>query len=100
MLLAIGGLLLIIVLNALNVKGAILISIIATTLIGIPLGVTTLNGVAAVPDFGELGNVMFNLDFKGVFTASGSSLCLYVSSEISSPRSARCSPLPTAQHAR
>ena len=50
---------------------AILISIIATTLIGIPLGVTTLNGVAAVPDFGELGNVMFNLDFKGVFTASG-----------------------------
>ena len=32
---------------------------------------TTLNGVAAVPDFGELGNVMFNLDFKGVFTASG-----------------------------
>lgn len=70
-LLAIGGLLLIIVLNALNVKGAILISIIATTLIGIPLGVTTLNGVAAVPDFGELGNVMFNLDFKGVFTASG-----------------------------
>ena len=60
-LLAVGGLLLIIVLNALNVKGAILISIIATTLIGIPLGVTTLNGVAAVPDFGELGNVMFNL---------------------------------------
>lgn len=70
-LLAIGGLLLIIVLNALNVKGAILISIIATTLIGIPLGVTTLNGVAAMPDFGDLGNVMFNLDFKGVFTASG-----------------------------
>ena len=70
-LLAIGGLLLIIVLNALNVKGAILISINATTLIGIPLGVTTLTGVAAVPDFGELGNVMFNLDFKGVFTASG-----------------------------
>ena len=35
------------------------------------LGVTTLNGVAAMPDFGELGNVMFNLDFKGVFTASG-----------------------------
>ena len=62
---------LIIVLNALNVKGAILISIIATTLVGIPLGVTTLNGVAAMPDFGELGNVMFNLDFKGVFTASG-----------------------------
>ena len=47
-LLAIGGLLLIIVLNALHVKGAILISIIATTLIGIPLGVTTLNGKALI----------------------------------------------------
>lgn len=70
-LLAIGGLLLIIVLNALNVKGAILISIIATTLIGIPLGVTTINGVAAMPNFGDIGNIMFNLDFKGVFTASG-----------------------------
>ena len=32
---------------------------------------TTLNGIAAMPDFGDLGNVMFNLDFKGVFTASG-----------------------------
>mgnify|MGYP000835053302 CR=1 FL=1 len=70
-LLAIGGLLLIIVLNALHVKGAILISIIATTLIGIPLGVTTINGVAAMPNFGDIGNIMFNLDFKGVFTASG-----------------------------
>lgn len=39
-LLSIGGLLLMIVLNALNVKGAILISILAITLIGIPCGVT------------------------------------------------------------
>ena len=54
----------------LRASGGLLL-IIATTLIGIPLGVTTLNGVAAVPDFGDLGNVMFNLDFKGVFTASG-----------------------------
>ena len=47
------------------------LSSLISYLIGIPLGVTTLNGVAAMPDFGDLGNVMFNLDFKGVFTASG-----------------------------
>ena len=41
------------------------------TIIGIPLGVTTINGVAAMPNFGDIGNIMFNLDFKGVFTASG-----------------------------
>ena len=61
-LLSIGGLLLMIVLNALNVKGAILISILAITLIGIPCGVTQISGVAAVPDFSDLSNV---------FTASG-----------------------------
>ena len=61
-LLSVGGLLLMIVLNALNVKGAILISILAITLIGIPCGVTQISGVAAVPDFSDLSNV---------FTASG-----------------------------
>lgn len=70
-LLSIGGLLLMIVLNALNVKGAILISILAITLIGIPFGVTNISGVAAVPDFSDLSNVMFNFDISNVFTASG-----------------------------
>ena len=60
-----------VVLQVLNVKGGLLISIVVATIVGIPLGVTTLNGIAAMPDFGDLGNVMFNLDFKGVFTASG-----------------------------
>lgn len=70
-LLAIAGLVLIIVLNTLKVNGAILISIIVITLAGIPLGVTKLSAVASVPDFSTLGNVIFNLDFNGVFTASG-----------------------------
>ena len=70
-LLSIGGLLLMIVLNALNVKGAILISILAITLIGIPCGVTQISGVAAVPDFSDLSNVMLNFDLSNVFTASG-----------------------------
>ena len=60
-----------IVLNALNVKGAILISILAITLIGIPCGVTQISGVAAVPDFSDLSNVMLNFDLSNVFTASG-----------------------------
>lgn len=70
-LLAIAGLILIIVLNTLKVNGAILISIIVITIAGIPLGVTQLTAVASVPDFSTLGNVIFNLDFHGVFTASG-----------------------------
>ncbi len=43
-LLAIFGIILTIALLALKVKGALIISIIATTLIGIPCGVTTLGG--------------------------------------------------------
>lgn len=68
-LLAIFGLLLMIALNALKVKGAILISIIVTTIIGIPVGVTSLPAaVVSVPKFSDLGNVMFNLDFAGAFS--------------------------------
>lgn len=70
-ILSIVGLLLMVVLNALNVKGAILISILAITLIGIPCGVTQISGVAAVPDFSDLSNVMFYFDLSNVFTASG-----------------------------
>ena len=40
--LAVIGLLIIVILMVLNVKGAILIGIVATTIIGIPLGVTTI----------------------------------------------------------
>lgn len=40
--LAVIGLLIIVILMALNVKGAILIGIVATTIIGIPFGVTTI----------------------------------------------------------
>lgn len=46
---ALAGLLVIAVLMALNVKGASLIGIAAATLAGIPLGVTTLDGVVSAP---------------------------------------------------
>ena len=45
--LALIGLIIIIVLMVLKVKGAILIGIIATTLIGIPMGITSLGGDSA-----------------------------------------------------
>lgn len=48
-ILAIAGLLLTSVLVILNVRGGLLIGIIATTLIGIPLGVTNYNGLISTP---------------------------------------------------
>ena len=53
------GLALVVVLLVLNVKGAILIGIIATTLLGIPMGVVDLSGISltqgVVSSFAELG---------------------------------------------
>lgn len=58
-LLTVIGLVIIIVLLVLNVKGAILIGIIATTIIGIPMGVTDLSqineGTSFADAFTELG---------------------------------------------
>ena len=69
--LAIFGLILIAVLTARKVTGAILIGIVAVTLLGIPLGVTTVpDTLAKVPDFDGLGNLMFAFDFKEVLSFS------------------------------
>ncbi len=58
-LLTVIGLLITLVLLVLNIKGAILISIIATTIIGIPMGVTDLSqineGTSFADAFAELG---------------------------------------------
>lgn len=51
------GLLLIAILMALRVKGALLIGIIATTLIGIPMGVTNLDGLSGAHWFPALDNL-------------------------------------------
>jgi AGZA family xanthine/uracil permease-like MFS transporter len=67
-LLTIIGLLIIAVLMALRVPGGMLIGIILTTLIGIPLGVTSLSGLtphAFIPDFSHLNIAKFSL--KDVF---------------------------------
>ena len=69
-LVALFGLLVIGVLHAKQVKGAILIGIVAATLAGIPLGVTRLsafdlNLVSKFRDFGEVS--LFKLDVAGLF---------------------------------
>lgn len=68
-ILAILGLVIIAVLTAFQVKGAILYGIIAVTLLGIPFGVTKLpESFFAVPSFGTVGNVCFNFDWSGLLT--------------------------------
>ena len=67
-LLALIGLLVIAVLMVLRVKGALLIGIVATTLIGIPMGVTNLEGLTNanwIPSFNDLA--VGKLDLKGAF---------------------------------
>lgn len=70
------GLILMAVLLKLRVKGAILISILAATIIGIPMGVTDVSGFAvALPDFGSWATNGFGQAFTGfsglIDTSSG-----------------------------
>ncbi|GAB6992257.1 NCS2 family permease [Paenibacillus pini] len=67
-LLALIGLLIIAILMVLRVKGALLIGIVATTLIGIPLGVTDVSSLAHanwLPSFTDLA--VGKLDLAGAF---------------------------------
>lgn len=69
-LVALFGLIVIAVLNARKVKGAVFLGIVASTLVGIPLGVTKissfdLNLVNKFRDFGEVS--LFKLDAAGLF---------------------------------
>ena len=66
-LLAVITMLIMGVLTAYKVRGAILIGIIAGTIISIPMGVSSLPGsLVAVPDFSELGNLVLCYDFKSI----------------------------------
>lgn len=68
-LLAIAGLLLIALLTAFKINGAILIGIVVITALGIPFGVTQLpTQVFKVPDFGSLSNIIFHFDFKSLLS--------------------------------
>ncbi|MDZ7792339.1 MAG: NCS2 family permease [Spirochaetia bacterium] len=65
-LLAIIGLVLTGVLLAYKVKGSLLIGIVATTIIGLPLGITSLPSGSWAPP--SLAPVLFQFDFSQVFT--------------------------------
>lgn len=69
-ILTIIGLIIGIVLMARKVTGAMLISIIITTLIGIPMGVTNLQGmhIFSMP---IIGDTFFAMDIKGLLTSNG-----------------------------
>lgn len=64
--LALIGLVIITILMVLKVKGAILLGIIATTLIGIPMGVTVLGGASAYK-VSDISQTFFALDIGGLF---------------------------------
>ena len=63
-LLTLFGLVLISVLMALKIKGAILIGLIATTLAGLPFDLTTFHGVVDLPP--DISPVFMQMDLKGL----------------------------------
>lgn len=65
-LLAIIGLVITGVLYAKNVRGAMLIGILATTLIGIPMGITEFKGVVAAPD--SIAPIFWQFEWDKIFT--------------------------------
>ena len=65
-LLAIIGLLITGVLYAKNVRGAMLIGILATTLIGIPMGITEFQGVVSMPD--SIAPIFCKFEWEHVFS--------------------------------
>lgn len=71
-LVSLFGLLLIATLTAYKVKGAMLIGIVVTTLICIPLGITSLpDTIFDVPSFSAVTNVVGNINFSTIWTAEG-----------------------------
>ncbi len=65
-LLAVIGLVITGVLFALNVKGAMLIGILATTLIGIPMGITEFKGVVSMPE--SIDPIFCKFEWDKIFT--------------------------------
>lgn len=65
--LALIGLIIMVILLLLRVKGSILIGIVATTLIGIPMGVTSLS-LSNPYQISDIAKTAFALDFSGLFS--------------------------------
>lgn len=70
-ILSVIGLFIIAILTVKRVKGALLVGIVVTTIIGIPMGITPLpSEIVSVPKLGELKGLLFQFDFTGMFTPS------------------------------
>lgn len=67
-LLAIIGIVVTGVLLAKGVKGALLIGILASTVIGIPMGVTNVEGFKLISAPPSLSPILFQLDFSNIFS--------------------------------
>ena len=65
-LLALIGLVITGVLYALNVKGAMLIGILATTVIGIPMGITEFKGIVSTPE--SIEPIFCKFEWHNIFT--------------------------------
>ena len=65
-LLALIGLIITGVLYALNVKGAMLIGILVTTVVGIPMGITEFKGVVSAPD--SIAPIFCKFEWHNIFT--------------------------------
>lgn len=72
-ILTIIGLIITSILVARNTKGAMLIGIIITTIIGIPMGITSLEG-AKVFSMPQIGETFFAMDLKGLLFRDGNSI--------------------------
>lgn len=65
-LLGVLGLLITAILMILKVRGALLLGILITTIVGIPLGVTSLNGVFGIPP--SMDPIMFKFEWDQILT--------------------------------
>jgi Permeases len=71
-LVSLFGLLLIATLTAYKVKGAMLIGIIAATIVSIPLGITALpENIFQIPSFSTVTNIVGNINMTSIWTAEG-----------------------------
>lgn len=73
-ILSIIGLIITLILVIKNIKGAFIISILLTTIIGIPLGVTTMPDFTNYNVFPDISPTLFKLDLLGLFSAKSTIL--------------------------
>lgn len=65
-LLAIAGFFVMCILSALKVRGALLVGILFVTIVGIPLGITKLNGIASVPP--SIAPIAMQFEYHNIFS--------------------------------